>query len=93
MDWLKNLIHKIADFLHIPYDKFLHYLVNVLLGMFGIWYYSLGIGLSVGASLGKEYGDSKATGNHWCWWDLLADALGLGTGLLISWGVRAIFGR
>ena len=29
------------------------------------------------ASLWKEYKDSKTEGNHWCWNDLLADALGI----------------
>ena len=39
--------------------------------------------LAIGLALGKEYGDKGATGNHWCWWDLLADAIGIvvGTGL------------
>lgn len=32
--------------------------------------------LAIGAALGKEYGDYKAKGNHWCWWDLLADGIG-----------------
>lgn len=42
------------------------------------------------AALAKEYGDGKAKGNHWCWWDITADMLGVivGTGirLLISGG-------
>lgn len=33
--------------------------------------------LAIGASLGKEYGDKNATGNHWCWLDLIADGIGI----------------
>ena len=39
-------------------------------------------------SVGKEYGDKCAKGNHWCWWDILSDAVGIiigcGVVLLIS---------
>ena len=90
---MKKLIKWICDKLHIPYDKALHCGVNVILALFGIWYYSLGIGLSIGASVGKEYGDSKATGNKWSWGDILADMLGMGCGIAISFGIRKIIGR
>lgn len=93
IDFIKRVVHKVADLLHVPYDKLLHFGVNVVLALFGIWYYSLGIGLSIGASLGKEYGDSKATGNKWSWSDIVADMLGLGVGLLLSWGIRKLIGR
>lgn len=47
-----------------------------------------GIGFSVGLSLGKEYGDSKAIGNTWDNYDLMADAAGIAigttTGLFIN---------
>lgn len=33
--------------------------------------------LAAGLALGKEYGDRNAVGNHWCWWDILADSLGI----------------
>lgn len=48
-------------------DKLKHCLVNLLVGL----------------SLGKEYGDSKAPGNKWDWYDILADAIGIVTGLLL----------
>lgn len=76
----------------IPKDKVLHFLANFVMAMTGFLNYWLAIGLCVGASLGKEYGDSKATGNHWCWWDLLADALGMTSGLLLVWGIRSLIG-
>jgi hypothetical protein len=49
-------------------DKIFHFLVCLVA--------SLGVGMinpfagamfAAGLGIGKEYGDSKATGNHWCW--------------------------
>ena len=37
---------------------------------------------TIGA-LAKEYGDSKAYGNYWSWWDILADVLGIILGTVI----------
>lgn len=37
---------------------------------------------SAGLALGKEYGDSKAAGNKWDWFDILADVGGLIIGVL-----------
>lgn len=84
---------RLIEWLKANIDKVYHFLVNLGLGLFCIWDYGLGIGLSVGASLGKEYGDSKASGNKWSWWDILADVLGLGVGLLLSLIIRKIIGR
>lgn len=39
--------------------------------------------LAVGLAIGKEYGDYKAQGNHWCWLDILADAIGITIGTLV----------
>ncbi len=38
--------------------------------------------LAIGASLGKEYGDKNAAGNHWCWLDLAADGIGTLIGMI-----------
>lgn len=38
---------------------------------------------AIGLALGKEYGDKCAKGNHWCWFDLLADAIGIALGCII----------
>ena len=35
------------------------------------------------AALAKEYDDSKEHGNHWCWWDLVADTIGIAIGTTI----------
>lgn len=38
---------------------------------------------AIAAALAKEYGDSKAKGNHWCWWDCAADMVGIVIGTTI----------
>ena len=38
---------------------------------------------AMGAALGKEYGDMRARGNHWCWKDVAADAIGIALGTLL----------
>lgn len=43
-----------------------------------------GAALAIATGAGKEYGDSKSVGNHWCWWDLLADGLGAISGAAIG---------
>lgn len=41
--------------------------------------------LAIGLAIGKEYGDSKAIGNKWDWYDILADIIGIviGSGIHI----------
>ena len=81
----------------IPKDKIYHFSVNLALALSGILSYPLAIGLCIGASAGKEVGDKLAKGSSWGWkdsaLDLVADALGMCAGLLISWGIRALIGR
>ena len=73
-------------------DKVLHFLVNLALSLTGLISYWLALGLCVGASFGKEVGDAMAKKDKWDWkdsaWDLLADALGMGTGLLVVFLIR-----
>jgi len=71
-------------------DKVLHFGVNLVLAMTGFISYWLALGLCVGASCGKEYGDSKALGNKWDWWDIVADMVGMGVGLLIVFLIKRI---
>lgn len=72
----------------IPKDKVLHFSVCLMVALAtssAAWLTSdslmqgcnIGIALTAGLALGKEYGDKNATGNHWCWWDLLADLVGI----------------
>ena len=58
----------------IQKDKKLHFAVNFICSIVGGIY---GILLGLGLSFGKEYGDSKAVGNRWDWYDIIADCLGL----------------
>ena len=36
-----------------------------------------GVFFALGLGIGKEYGDSKASGNKWDWFDILADVVGI----------------
>lgn len=38
---------------------------------------------AIAAALAKEYDDSREHGNHWCWWDLTADTIGIIIGTTI----------
>lgn len=82
---MKEILKKIVNFLKQS-DKLKHCLVNLLVmliaGSINIRI-GLAVGLAVGLSLGKEYGDSKAPGNKWDWYDILADAIGIVIGLLL----------
>lgn len=59
-------------------DKILHFGV-CFIASFILTFVSkdAGIFFASGLGIGKEYGDSKAVGNHWDNFDLLADGLGL----------------
>ncbi len=40
--------------------------------------------VSMAAGLGKEFGDSRATGNAWCWNDMLWNLIGALSGCLFG---------
>lgn len=61
-------------------DKWAHLCVCLLSAIVSPW-------LAAGLAIGKEYGDSKAHGNHWCWGDILADVVGVVVGSLIHWAI------
>ena len=71
----------------IGIDKLYHFVacfmativVGVIIGV------SSGVLFALGLAIGKEYGDHKAKGNHWCWYDILADVLGIIAAGLIIW--------
>ena len=51
--------------------------------------------LGIGLGIGKEYGDSQASGNKWDWTDILADVLGIMASMLIllaMYGIKKIIG-
>lgn len=77
-------------------DKLLHFGVSCVATLIcGVCMFFLGKAgailcgawFALGLGLGKEYGDSKASGNYWDWWDIVAD----GVGILVGVGVLAIF--
>lgn len=39
--------------------------------------------LAIGLAIGKEYGDYQR--GHWCWLDILADAIGTAIGAVVWW--------
>ena len=70
----------------IEKDKVMHFgvcfIISLVLGIYGVAFAS-------GLAIGKEYGDYKADGDVWSWYDLLADAAGIVAGfvirLIIGW--------
>lgn len=59
-------------------DKWLHLIVVFLISI-------VSPQAAIGAAFGKEYGDYKEVGNHWCWWDILADMIGLILGTIVHY--------
>nr|DAI97890.1 MAG TPA: putative periplasmic lipoprotein [Caudoviricetes sp.] len=80
--------------MNIQKDKIQHFAVCLMVTLFAsalvwlitgslMWGCSTGTALAAGLALGKEYGDKNAAGNHWCWWDLLADFCGILVAVLL----------
>lgn len=72
-------------------DKFLHAIVclgaTVTIGLLMFWQGKVascfcGGLFALGLGLGKEYGDSKASGNKWDNWDIVADCVGIVLGIV-----------
>lgn len=78
-------------------DKVAHYFVcffaTIVISLVFFWLGQTasiitGAMFALGLGLGKEFGDSKASGNKWDWYDILADCLGIITAslaLFIGW--------
>ena len=83
-------------------DKILHFLVcmgaTICAGLIS-WFLGTisqcfcGFWFALGLGLGKEYGDSKASGNKWDWWDILADVIGIACGIGIILLIHLIIGK
>ncbi len=69
----------------IPTDKLLHFSISCILAQLCIYTFGEWIGVAICIAVGviKEYSDSKQPGNHFCWWDILADIVGSAAGLLL----------
>lgn len=83
-------------------DKFLHAIV-CFIATFGMATLTCLLGtvasaicgatFALGLGLGKEYGDSKAKGNKWDNWDIVADCVGIAVACAIYVAIRLIIGR
>lgn len=57
------------------------------------WYvFSMCPMLGLGLGIGKEYGDSQASGNRWDWTDIGADLLGIASALAFLLAMYFLFG-
>ena len=59
---------------HIDKNSLKHFSVCFLPSLVGGLY---GVSAATGAGITREYDNSKQKGNHFCWWDLLFDFLGM----------------
>lgn len=66
---------------HIDNNSIKHFAVCFLLSLVGAY----GMSVAIGASVTREYDNSKTKGNHWCWWDILFDILGCSGGMAVHW--------
>lgn len=48
--------------------------------------------VAVGAAVGKEVYDRGKSGDHWCWKDIVADAVGVVLGTVVHAGLHWLFG-
>ncbi len=85
------MLEKLKKFIKKHWDKVLHSGANFVIALSAFVSYPFALGACIGVSVGKEYGDSKAAGNKWSWGDIVADALGMGTGLLIVFLIKKLF--
>lgn len=68
------------DLEHIDNNSIKHFGVCFILSCFGL----IGASCALGAAITKEYCDNLYV-KHWCWWDIVADGLGIIFGLLINY--------
>ena len=65
------------------------FLMSMLTWFSGNWAALCGSLFALGLGLGKEYGDSKSSGDHWSWADIGFDLLGIAAAeivfLLLRW--------
>ena len=84
-EFIVNIAKEIAEDLGIGYDKVLHFAVvfiATLIMMFLFGWFS-GFVAYMALSFGKELYDRAQPGNHFCWYDIIADTLGFIVAILI----------
>lgn len=56
------------------------------MAVLAIWVmpFPLAVFVTMGVGFMKEVYDRGKKGNHFCWWDLLADAVGCAVGALVA---------
>ena len=82
---MKKIIEKIRA---VPRDKKIHFgvgfFVTIGIAWIGLLAAAIAVTLTIGLSLGKEYGDSKSPGNKWDWLDIAAALGGMAVALIIA---------
>ena len=78
-EWLSSYL---PDWM--PFDKVLHFSVNFLLSLFGVY----GAVFAAGLSVGKETGDYFNKDSGWCWKDLMWDGMGIIAGLAVNLAIN-----
>ncbi len=69
--WLVNWLYS---------DKAKHFAACFILSLYRV-------DVAFTAGITKEYADSQAKDNKWCWWDIMWDAIGIIAGYLTRVGV------
>ena len=84
ISWTLSVLIEVERFTRIKVDKQLHFICSfiptVVVGIFSPF---LGVAFALGLGIGKEVGDAMSPYNKWSWGDVIADIVGILTGLLI----------
>lgn len=78
---MKTILKALSKIPH--FDKLLHFTACFIPSLFGIY----GAVFAAGLALGKEAGDYFNRDSGWCWRDLIADGLGIISGVCLHYVV------
>lgn len=82
--WILSVLIEVERFTRIKVDKQLHFICSFIPAVVvGIFSPSLGAAFALGLGIGKEVGDAMSPHSKWSWGDIIADIVGILTGLLI----------
>ncbi len=70
---------KILTWLSAKADKMMHFTASMIIALYASIVMPIAVAaiLALAVGLAKEWYDSRQEGNHWCWWDIAADASGI----------------